>query len=309
MKASTEFTVSKVEPLRTKDQARIAVIGGSGLYAMPELKDIREVAVKTPFGAPSDVVLMGTLDGVRCAFLPRHGRGHRILPGEINQRANMWALKSLGVEQIISIAAVGSLKEELVPQHFVFPDQLFDRTKGRASTFFGDGIVAHTAFAHPFCDALSSLLYDTAKGAGITSHRGGTYICMEGPHFSTKAESHFHRQMGFSIIGMTASPEAKLAREAELCFANVSMVTDFDCWKEGEEVDQQKVTSNLHANVANAQKLLRAVVRKVASRTRSCGCKDALKTSVFTDPKVMPAKTLKKLDLLIGRYYGKAKKA
>ena len=309
MNASTSLSTRPSTSLSTRDIAKIAVIGGSGLYAMPDLKDIKDVAVKTPFGPPSDPVLLGTLDGVRCAFLPRHGRGHRILPGEINQRANMWALKSLGAEQVISIAAVGSLKEELVPQHFVFPDQLFDRTKGRVSTFFGEGIVAHTAFAHPFCNSLGELLYTTSKSAGITSHRGGTYICMEGPQFSTKAESHFHRAMGFSIIGMTASPEAKLAREAELCYANVSMVTDFDCWKEGEEVDQAQVIGNLHANVANAQKLLRAVVRKVAARKRACECKDALKAAVFTDPKVMPSKTLKKLDLLIGKYYGKGKKA
>lgn len=287
--------------------AAVAVIGGSGLYNMPGLSDIREARVKTPFGAPSDAVILGTLDGVRCAFLPRHGRGHRILPGEINQRANLWALKTLGVRQVISVAAVGSLKQELAPLHFVFPDQLVDRTKGRVSTFFGGGIVGHAAFAHPFCGALSQLLFIAARGLGITSHRGGTYVCMEGPQFSTKAESEFHRRQGFDIIGMTACPEAKLAREAELCYANVSMVTDYDCWKEGEEVTQEMVIKNLQANVANAQKLVRAAVRAVAARERTCPCKDALASAVFTDPRVMPKAALKKLDLLIGRHLKRPK--
>lgn len=291
---------------KNSEPVRIAVIGGSGLYAMPDLKAVKEVRVKTPFGPPSDAVTLGTLGGVRCAFLPRHGKGHRILPGEINQRANMWALKSLGVEQVVSMAAVGSLREELPPEHFVFPDQLFDRTKGRVSTFFGEGIVGHVAFAHPFCDSLSDTLYEVSRASGIPSHRGGTYICMEGPLFSTKAESDFHRKMGFSIIGMTASPEAKLAREAELCFASVAMVTDFDCWKEGDEVTQASVLSHLAANVANAQKLLRAAVAKVARRPRACACKDALKTAVLTDPKAVPKATLKKLDLLLGKYAKKS---
>lgn len=294
-----------------KDAARIAVIGGSGLYRMPDLRDVRELTVRTPFGPPSDAVLLGTLDGVRCAFLPRHGRGHRILPGEINQRANLWALKSLGAEQVISVAAVGSLREELAPLQFVFPDQLVDRTRGRVSTFFGDGVVAHVAFARPFCDDLGTLLFEAARQSGIPAHRGGAYVCMEGPQFSTKAESEFHRKMGFSIIGMTACPEAKLAREAELCYASICMVTDFDCWKEGEEVTQEAVIRNLMDNVANAQKLLRAAVAKVAARPRACGCKDALETAVFTDPKAIPPRAFKRLALLLGRRidHGKTKKS
>jgi 5'-methylthioadenosine phosphorylase len=285
-----------------KDTARIAIIGGSGLYNMPDLEGVREVAVRTPFGAPSDAVVLGTLSGIRCAFLPRHGRGHRILPTEINQRANLWALKSLGVEQVIGIAAVGSLKEELPPQHFVFPDQLVDRTRHRPSTFFGAGIVGHVAFADPFCGALSDLLYEVARSLGLPAHRGGTYVCMEGPQFSTKAEAAFHRKMGFSVVGMTATPEAKLAREAELCYANISMVTDYDCWKQGEEVSQDMVTRNLKANAANAQRLLRSAVAPAAGRVRTCACRDALAAALFTDPKVMPKATLKKLDPLIGKY-------
>lgn len=285
-----------------RDPARVAVIGGSGLYDMPGLERVREVRVKTPFGAPSDAVLLGTLDGVRCAFLPRHGRGHRLLPGEINQRANLWALKSLGAEQVVSVAAVGSLQEDRPPLHFVFPDQLFDRTRGRVSTFFGAGVVGHVAFAHPFCDALSALLFDTARGLGIPAHRGGTYVCMEGPQFSTRAESEYHRRMGFSVIGMTAATEAKLAREAELCYANVSMVTDFDCWKAGEEVTQEAVIRNLQGNIANAQKLLRAAIARVAERGRSCECPHALKSALFTAPQAMPKATVRKLELLIGKY-------
>ena len=282
-----------------KEKISIAVIGGSGLYGMKDLEKAREVRVKTPFGSPSDAIVLGTLAGVRCAFLPRHGRHHTILPTEINNRANIWALKSLGVRRILSAAAVGSLKEELPPRHIVFPDQLADETKGRRSTFFGDGIVAHVAFAHPFCDPTSELLHETALKLGLSCSRGGTYICMEGPLFSTKAESHMHRQLGYSIIGMTAAPEAKLAREAELCYSSISMVTDYDCWKEEEEVSLEQVIANLSANTANAQALLREALPRLAALPRDCRCKNALRTAVVTSPKVMKPATKRKLKLLL----------
>ena len=278
---------------------KVGVIGGSGLYALPELRDVREAAVRTPFGAPSDKLVFGTLGGVRAAFLPRHGRGHRLLPTEINHRANIHALKSAGVEQVISVAAVGSLKEELQPRDFVFPDQLVDETRHRTSTFFGGGIVAHAAFARPFCDGLSELLYRTSLDLGLASHRGGVYCCMEGPQFSTRAECETHRRLGYDLIGMTASPEAKLAREAELCYAPVSMVTDYDCWREEDEVDTAKVIGHLSANVQNVQRLVAAAIEAVGRRERACLCKDALKGAVFTDPKARDKRTLKRLALLL----------
>ncbi|HVE14915.1 MAG TPA: S-methyl-5'-thioadenosine phosphorylase [Elusimicrobiota bacterium] len=285
-----------------KPSAQLGVIGGSGLYQLEGMRDVREVRVKTPFGAPSDAIVLGTLGGARCAFLPRHARGHTILPGEINGRANIWALKSLGVERVLSISACGSLREELAPRHFVFPDQLADETKGRPSTFFGGGIVAHVAFARPFCADLSGLLYEESRGLGVSSHRGGTYICMEGPAFSSRAESEMHRQLGYSVIGMTAIPEAKLAREAELCYAPVSMVTDYDCWKEEDEVSAHKVVEHLHANVANAKRLLAAALPKLAALPRSCACKDALASALFTQRAAMRPAAAKKLELLIGKY-------
>ena len=269
---------------------------------MSSIKDVSEVEVKTPFGAPSDSVLLGTVAGVRCAFLPRHGRGHKLLPSEINGRANIWALKSLGVERILSFGAVGSLKEELAPRHFVFPDQLVDETKRRDSTFFGEGIVAHVAFAEPFCSAFSGLLHEKALGLGMTAHRGGTYVCMEGPAFSTRAESEMHRKLGYDIIGMTAIGEAKLAREAELCYATAAMVTDYDCWKDEDHVDASKVVAHLTANVANSQRLIEAVVPALERRDRSCPCAGALSTALFTQRAAMSPKTAKKLDLLIGKY-------
>lgn len=287
---------------RKQELVRIAVLGGSGLYAMPEVREGRELSIKTPFGAPSDRLLVGTLRGVRVAFLPRHGRGHRILPTEINQRANLWALKSLGVEQVVSAAAVGSLKEELRPRDFVFPDQLVDETKRRPSTFFGEGVAGHVAFAQPFCDALSELLYRKAAELGIPSHRGGTYCCMEGPQFSTRAECEAHRRLGYDLIGMTAAPEAKLARECEMCYAPVSMVTDYDCWKDGDVVDTSKVIEHLQANVTAVQRLVAESVEAVARRERTCGCPESLRHAVFTDPGARDKRTLRRLAPLLRRY-------
>lgn len=281
---------------------RLGVIGGSGLYQLEGATDVREVRVKTPFGSPSDAVILATVAGVRAAFLPRHGRGHRLLPGEVPARANIWALKSLGVERIVSISAVGSLREEVAPRHFVVPDQLADETKGRPSTFFGKGVVAHVAFAHPFCSDMAGLLHDQSLELGIVSHSGGTYICMEGPLFSTKAESLMHRQLGYSIIGMTAIPEAKLAREAEICYQPVALVTDYDCWKEDDHVSTEKVVEHLMANVGNARRLLAAALPKLAALPRRCPCATALKGAVFTDPKAMDPKTKRTLMPLIGKY-------
>jgi 5'-methylthioadenosine phosphorylase len=285
-----------------KNLAKIGVIGGSGLYDIPGLRSVRRMEVKTPFGDPSGPITLGELNGVDCAFLPRHGIGHVLLPAEIPARANIWALKSLGVERLVAVSAVGSLKEELVPRHFVFPDQILDRTKGRESTFFGKGIVAHVAFDRPFCADQTALLIGKAKELGLTSHAGGTYVCMEGPAFSTKAESHFHRSLGASIIGMTAIPEAKLAREAELCYSMAALVTDYDCWKEGEEVSNDKVVATMHANVANAVKLLEAVLPAAAGLSRRCKCAKALEGAIFTAPQNMDRKSSKKLELLIGRF-------
>ena len=288
-----------------KPLARVAIIGGSGLYEMKAISKARELAVKTPFGSPSGPILLGELRGAPCAFLPRHGKGHVLLPSEINQRANIHALKSLGVERVVAVTAVGSLKDELVPRHFVFPDQLIDETKGRVSTFFGSGLAAHVAFDTPFCEAQSALLYEHARRLGITAHRGGTYVCMEGPSFSTKAESEIHRRMGASIVGMTALPEAKLAREAELCYSIVALVTDYDCWKEGEEVTAQKVLSTLFANVVDAQRLLEDSLGELAALPRACRCAHALDGSLITSPGAMNRRTAKKLDLLIGKYVKK----
>lgn len=284
-----------------RPRAQVAVIGGSGLYDMPAVTARAEIAVKTPFGAPSAPIVVGELAGVRCAFLPRHGRGHILLPSELPQRANIWALKSLGVENVLAVGAVGSLKEELPPEHFVFPDQLVDRTKGRPSTFFGRGVVAHVAFDAPFCLEQQQLLFDAAGALGIARHLGGTYCCMEGPAFSTRAESEYHRRQGYSVIGMTASPEAKLAREAELCYSLVALVTDYDCWKTGEEVTSEKVLAHLRANVTNAQRLLQQAIPAIAKRKRRCRCASALAGAIFTAPGAMNRKTASELSLLIGR--------
>jgi 5'-methylthioadenosine phosphorylase len=283
-----------------KPMAGIAVIGGSGLYAMRELKSVKEIRIKTPFGDPSDKVILGRLSGVPVAFLPRHGRNHTILPGEINQRANMWALKSLGVNTVISASAVGSLRTGLAPTHFVFPDQFVDETRGRVSTFFGGGIVGHVPLAEPFCAVLSRLLHKETLKMGIKSHFGGTYVCMEGPGFSTKAESLYHRKMGYDIIGMTVATEAKLAREAGFHYVPVSLVTDYDCWKEGEEVDQAKVVTTLKKNIENIRRLLVKVAPMTAGAGCRTNCAGFMKTSVFTHKENFPTKLYKALKPLIG---------
>ena len=282
---------------------KIGVIGGSGFYQMEGLTDIEEMDVDTPFGKPSDSIVVGTLDGKRAAFLPRHGKGHRILPSELNMRANIYALKSLGVEWVISINAVGSLREEIKPRDFVVPDQLVDFTKGRVSTFFGEGLVVHISMAEPFCPVLSDILYEGAKEADATIHKGGAYICMEGPQFSTKAESEMYRKLGFDIIGMTAATEAKLAREAELCYASFACSTDYDCWHTGhDDVTAEMILENLLTNVDLAKQAVRVVISKIPSERGDCGCANALEKAFATNPDVIPEATRKKLDLIIGKY-------
>jgi len=283
-------------------QASIGIIGGSGLYSMSGLTDMREIRVKTPFGDPSDVIVLGTLEGQRVAFLARHARGHSILPSEINYRANIYAMKLLGAERIISVSAVGSLKEDLRPGEFLVPDQFFDRTKNRASTFFGDGLVAHVAFAHPTCGQLSGVLGDACVHEGVKVHRRGTYICIEGPQFSTLAEAEVNRQLRFDVIGMTNLTEAKLAREAEVCYAAISMITDYDCWHpDHESVTAAQIIATLNQNAENAQKVLRAAVREVPAE-RTCKCGTALKHSLVTNMKLVPAATKKRLAAIIGKY-------
>jgi 5'-methylthioadenosine phosphorylase len=287
---------------KEKIHAKIGVIGGSGVYQIEGVQGLKEVRIKTPFGGPSDALMVGNLDGVPVAFLPRHGRGHTILPSELNSRANIWALKSIGVEQIVSISACGSLKEELPPRTFVIPDQLFDRTKSRpGATFYGEGIVGHTGFANPYCKELSKRVFETGKGLGLPMHLGGTFVIIEGPNFSTKAESKVWRGFGFSIIGMTNLPEARLAREAEICYITVGLVTDYDVWKEDEEVSVEKVIATVHANSANVKDLIRHAVSKLG-RERNCECASAARFAVMTDPKKIPAKTYKKLELIVGKY-------
>ena len=286
-------------------QAKIAVIGGSGLYDIEGMTDIEEVDINTPFGRPSDKIVVGKLEGVGIAFLPRHGRGHRILPTEVPYRANIYALKSIGVERIIGINSVGSLKEDFQPNDLLIPDQLIDRTRQRASTFFGEGIVAHIPFGQPFCTSLSQLVYQAAKDAGATSHQGGTYVVMEGPAFSTKAESMLYRSWGADVIGMTALPEAKLAREAEICYAVVACVTDYDCWRHGHDaVTAEMIISRLRQNIDTARQIIRLAVGRVPSK-RDCDCGTALSTALITVPDVMPEAQKKKLDLLIGKYLRK----
>ncbi|MBI2868031.1 MAG: S-methyl-5'-thioadenosine phosphorylase [Chloroflexi bacterium] len=284
------------------DQARIGVIGGSGLYNIEGLKDVREVRVRTPFGDPSDTITVGVLEGEGVAFLPRHGRGHRLTPTEIPARANIFALKSLGVEWVISISAVGSLKEEIRPLDLVVPDQLIDRTRGRSSTFFGGGVVAHVGFAHPFCPVLSGVLGDCAEGTGATVHRGGTYVVMEGPAFSTLAESNLYRSWGASVIGMTALPEAKLAREAELCYATIACSTDYDCWyPDHDHVTVEMVVSNLLKNAERAKSIVRSAVRRLPKQ-RACMCASALSSAIITDPAAIPPQTKRDLAPIIGKY-------
>ncbi len=288
-----------------KHQADIGIIGGSGLYGMDGLAGIREVRVRTPFGEPSDALIVGTLDGVRVAFLSRHGRGHRIAPADINYRANIYALKTVGVRRVISVSAVGSMKEALKPGHVVLPDQFIDLTKRRAGTFFEKGIVAHVAFADPVCGTLSGTLQQAAQGVGATVHQGGTYLCIEGPQFSSRGESLLYRQWGVDVIGMTNMPEAKLAREAELCYATVALVTDYDCWHGSEEsVTVEMILATLHNNVAQARRILRAAV-PAAAGAQACPCGNALQYAIVTAPDKIPSGMRKKLQPLIGKYLKK----
>jgi 5'-methylthioadenosine phosphorylase len=282
--------------------AMIGIIGGSGLYSMAGLKGMREIRVKTPFGEPSDAIVVGTLEGKRVAFLARHGRGHRILPSEINFRANICAMKQLGVERIISVSAVGSLQEDLRPGEFLVADQFVDHTKNRASTFFGGGLVAHVAFDKPTCPQMSAVLADASVQCAVKVHRRGTYVCIEGPQFSTLAEAHLHRQLRFEVIGMTNVTEAKLAREAELCYATIAMITDYDCWHpEHESVTATQIIATLNQNAENAQKVLREAVRGMPAE-RTCKCGTALKHALVTDLKLVPPATKKRLASIIGKY-------
>jgi 5'-methylthioadenosine phosphorylase len=282
--------------------ADVGIIGGSGLYAMGGLSGVREVKVKTPFGEPSDALVLGTLEGKRVAFLARHGRGHRLLPGEINFRANVYAMKLLGVQRIISVSAVGSLQEELAPGEFLVPDQFFDSTKGRKSTFFGNGLVAHVSFDKPTCGELNAELIAACERAGVKVHTKGTYINMEGPQFSTLAEANFHRAMKFDVIGMTNVTEAKLAREAEICYSTVAMITDYDCWHAGHaSVTVQQVLATLGQNATNAQNVVREAVRHLGSE-RGCKCGSALAHALITDLKIVPGKTKRDLAAILGKY-------
>jgi 5'-methylthioadenosine phosphorylase len=283
-------------------QAEIGIIGGSGLYAMPGLTSVHEERVDTPFGEPSDAFVLGELEGRKVAFLARHGRGHKLLPSELNFRANIYGMKKLGVERIISVSAVGSLKEEHKPTDFVIPDQFIDRTFLRVATFFGDGLVAHVAFGDPVCATVGKAVGDGCRRAGVESKLGGTYVCMEGPQFSTRAESNLYRSWGADVIGMTNLQEAKLAREAEICYATVAMVTDYDCWREGhDDVTVDQIVAVLHQNAANACKVVKAAVAGMP-RERGCACSSALKYAILTDRSLIPAETREKLELLVGKY-------
>jgi 5'-methylthioadenosine phosphorylase len=286
-------------------QAEIGIIGGSGLYTMPGLTDIQETSVKTPFGDPSGVYVLGKLEDRKVAFLARHGRGHRILPSELNFRANIHGFKQLGVERILSVSAVGSLKEEHKPLEFVIPDQFFDRTRHRVDTFFGEGMVAHVSFADPVCGELAKVLEGACKKAGVTGKRGGTYLCMEGPQFSTKAESNVYRGWGMDVIGMTNLQEAKLAREAELCYVTVAMVTDYDCWHpHHDSVTVDQVVAVLLKNADNACKVVREAVAAMPAQ-RGCKCGSALAHALLTDRDIVPAATREKLKLIVGKYWEK----
>ena len=282
---------------------KIGIIGGSGFYQIEGLTDIETISIETPFGKPSDSLISGRLGGQPIVFLPRHGVGHPLLPSDINVRANIYALKSLGVEWLISVSAVGSLRQELEPRHFVIPDQLYDHTKNRISTFFGDGLAAHISLAHPFCEGLSGLLHTAATEVGATVHNGGTYICMEGPAFSTQAESHVYRQLGFDIIGMTAAPEAKLAREAEICYAVLACCTDYDCWHpEHDNVTTEMILDNLRSNVEISKQIVKNLVSKIPDGERHCGCANALQYSIATQPDKISLAKRHALKLLLDKY-------
>ena len=284
------------------EQISIGIIGGSGLYDMAELIDRSERTVETPFGPPSGPYLLGTLRGQRVAFLARHGKGHTLLPSELNFRANIFGFKVLGVERILSASAVGSLRDEYKPLDIVIPDQFFDRTKGRISTFFGRGLVAHVGFAHPFCGVLSKIAGDAVQSVGATVHRGGTYVNMEGPQFSTLAESKLYRTWGMDVIGMTNLQEAKLAREAEICYTTLALVTDYDCWHpDHDSVTVDLIIANLMQNAKTAQQAIAEAIGRI-SGPRTCGCKDALATAIITRPEHVPAQTKRELAPIIGKY-------
>jgi 5'-methylthioadenosine phosphorylase len=284
------------------ERVQIGIVGGTGLYMMEGFTDVRELAVETPFGPPSDVLLVGRLEGRSVAFLPRHGRGHRILPHELPFLANVWAMKSLGVEFLLSVSAVGSLKEQYAPLDMLLPDQFIDRTQQRRSSFFGRGLVAHVAFAHPFCPTLSKLMAEGCAEAGARHHVGGTYVCIEGPQFSTYAESQLYRSWGADVVGMTNLQEAKLAREAEICYATLAMVTDYDCWHPGHDaVTAGAVMEVLARNVATARAVLRAVVRRLPV-PRGCECERALRHAMLTAPELVPESVKRELAPIVGRY-------
>ena len=281
----------------------VGIIGGSGLYQMEGLRNAKEIRLKTPFGPPSDAIVTGTLEGRRVAFLSRHGRGHRIMPTELNFRANIYGMKVLGAEWIISASAVGSMREEYRPRDIVIPDQFFDRTRGRVSTFFGDGIVAHVPFADPTCNVLGGVLFRAGQQVGARMHRGGTYVCIEGPHFSPRAESRIYRQWGVDVIGMTNLQEAKLAREAEICYATMALVTDYDVWHETEEdVTVEAVVAVLMENVETAKKIVRAALAMLPVQRGGCPCPTALRDGIITQRDAIPARRRKALEPIIGKY-------
>ncbi|MFC1852769.1 S-methyl-5'-thioadenosine phosphorylase [candidate division CSSED10-310 bacterium] len=283
-------------------EAKIGVVGGSGLYEMEGFTDVSEITVTTPFGEPSDPYMVGLLQGRRVAFLPRHGKGHRYLPHEINYRANIYGFKKLGVERIISLTAVGSMRQDIKPMDLVLVNQFFDRTKGRLCTFFGEGIAAHISFDKPTCDDLSAYVFEACQEVGVTVHRGGTYICMEGPQFSTLAESLIYRKWGVDVIGMTNLTESKLAREAEMCYSTLALVTDYDCWRESEEaVSVGTILDYLRTNAENAKKIVKKLVPKIPE-TQSCACKEALAHAIITDPSAIPQTKKEELSLIIGKY-------
>ncbi len=284
--------------------AEIGIIGGSGLYNMDGLSDVREEAVETPFGKPSEVFVLGKLEGRAVAFLARHGKGHRILPSELNFRANIYAMKKLGVTSILSVSAVGSLKEEHKPTDFVIPDQFIDRTFDRQATFFGDGVVGHVAFGDPVCAVLTEVLARACQEVGVVGKRGGTYVCIEGPQFSTRAESNLYRSWGADVIGMTNLQEAKLAREAEISYATLAMVTDYDCWFEGHDaVTVEQVIAIMHQNSGNARKVVKAAVRRMPRDLSSSPAQSAARFAIMTDRAMIPAATREKLDVLFGKYW------
>ena len=285
-------------------RARVGIIGGSGLYQMEGIQNLQEVSLETPFGAPSDAYLIGELEGWSVAFLPRHGRGHRILPSELPFRANIYGMKLLGVERIFSISAVGSMREDVRPGDLLVPDQFYDHTRRRVGTFFGDGVVAHVALADPVCPELSRILVESAEALGYRVHRGGTYLCIEGPQFSTRAESHIYRQWGVDVIGMTNVPEVKLAREAEICYATLALVTDYDCWHEEEEdVTAERILAILHENVERAKKILREALTRLPQE-RGCACGHALRDALVTAPEHIPPDVRRRLEPILGRYLG-----